>query len=113
MLTSRCRCSPRRATQPTDRKVFQKNSLSTLMFQFQASGLLNLLLCVVTVRGRELAEVPPGLSTLPNDTLAVGWKGGFPPRKTESLTPRRVKKRPPPVRSTVFGVTWQAIPRRG
>ena len=80
----------------------QQISRSTVKFQFQASGFLNSRLCVVTVSGRAFAELPPGLSALPKLTLAVGWKGGLPPRKTESLTPRRVKKRPPPARITVF-----------
>ena len=75
-----------------------------MTFQFQAEGFWKALLWLVTVKGKVLAEVPPGLSTLPKETLAVGWNGGLPPRNTESLTPRRVKKRPAPVRMTVFGV---------
>src|SRR2546429_3622686 len=42
---------------------------------------------------RSFVPPPPGLSTELNDTLALGWKGGLPPRKMESLTPRRVKDR--------------------
>src|ERR1035437_4570926 len=83
------------------------------MFQLQASGFLKVLLCVVTVRGSRLVEVPPGLSTLPAVTLAVGWNGGLPPRNTESLTPRRVRKRPAPVRMTVLSLLPYAIPTRG
>ena len=76
-----------------------------MKFQAHASGFLNSRLCVVTVSGSEFAAVPPGLSALPNDTLAVGWNGGLPPRNTESLTPRRVKYRPMPLRTTVLSVT--------
>src|SRR5215471_11571126 len=89
------------------------NSRSTVKFQFHASGFLKSRLWVVTVSGRLLAEVPPGLSAVPKVTLAVGWNGGLPPRKTESLTPRRVKKRPPPARMTVFSLTRYAKPARG
>src|SRR5215471_10743549 len=102
MSDSRCRCTPRRATYPTLRSDFQNSSRSTLTFHAHASGFLKALLWVVTTNGTWLVPVPPGLSTEPNETLALGWKGGFPPRKIESLTPRRVKKRPPPARSTVL-----------
>src|SRR5579885_286807 len=102
MSASRWRCSPRRPTYATDSTVLQGICLSTVTFQFQASGFLKALLCVVTTRGTAFVEVPPGLSTLPKDTLALGWKGGLPPRKIESLTPSRVKKRPMPARTTVF-----------
>src|SRR5438552_4203499 len=40
------------------------------------------------------APPAPGLSARPLATLAFGWNGGFPPRKIESLTPRRVINRP-------------------
>src|SRR5215475_16062585 len=89
------------------------SSRSTVKFQFHASGFLKSRLWVVTVRGRLLAEFPPGLSALPKVTFAVGWKGGLPPRKTESLTPRRVKNRPPPARTTVFSFNRYAKPTRG
>ena len=75
-----------------------------MTFQAQASGFLKALLWVVTVSGKALAEMPPGLSALPNETFAVGWNGGLPPRKIESLTPRRVKKRPMPARITFLSV---------
>src|SRR5215469_16625084 len=91
MLASRCRCRPRRATYATLSTELPGSCRSPVIFHAQASGFLKALLCVVTVRGSELAEVPPGLSALPKETLAVGWNGGLPPRNTESLTPRRVK----------------------
>src|ERR1035437_7351209 len=91
----------------------KKTSRSTVKFQFHADGFLNTLLCVVTVSGRLFAEVPPGWSALPNETFAVGWNGGLPPRKTESLTPRRVKNSPPPARITVLSFIAYATPRRG
>src|SRR6266849_1382779 len=104
MSASRCKCSPRRPTYAALTIDFHGISRSTVKFQLQASGFLKVLLCEVTVRGRLLAKVPPGLSTKPNETLAVGGTGGFPPKKIESLTPRRVKNRPAPARITVFGV---------
>src|SRR5438046_6757271 len=85
---SRCWCRPRRPTYPTLSTDFSQICRSTVKFQFQASGFLESRLWVVTVRGRLLAELPPGLSALPNVTFAVGWKGGLPPRKIESLTPK-------------------------
>src|SRR5579859_708614 len=106
MSDSRCKCKPRRPTYPTLSCDFQKSSRSTVKFHAHASGLLNALLCVVTTKGMLAAPPAPGLSTVPNDTLAFGWKGGFPPRKTESLTPRRVKKRAPPARTTVLSLIW-------
>src|ERR1700680_1208057 len=102
MSDCRWRRKPRRATYPTLSSDFQNSSRSTVKFHDQASGFLKALLCVVTTRGTLLVPLPPGLSTDPNDTLALGWKGGFPPRKTESLTPSLVKKRPPPARTTVL-----------
>src|SRR5882724_4720153 len=90
MSASRCRCKPRRATYPTESVDFKGNSRSTVKFQFHASGFLKFLACVVTTKGMVDVPPPPGLSAKPFDTLAVGWKGGFPPRNTESLTPRRV-----------------------
>src|SRR5690349_1813254 len=113
MSASRCRWRPRRPTYPTLRTDLKKNSRSTVKFQFHAEGFLNSRLCDVTVRGRRFVPEPPGLSGLPNETLAVGWNGGLPPRKMESLTARRVKNCPPPARTTVFGVTCHAIPSLG
>ena len=54
-------------------------------------GILEIL-CSALSRREEprCAPVPPGSSTFPNETLAFGWNGGLPPRKTESLTPSRV-----------------------
>ena len=76
-----------------------------MKFQFHASGFVWVNGYVVTVNGNRFVDVPPGLSTLPKDTLAVGWNGGLPPRKIESLTPFRVKNRPMPARITVFSFT--------
>src|SRR5215831_8030876 len=106
MLASRWRWRPRRATYATLNTELLGSWRSNVTFHAQASGFLKALLCVVTVNGSEFAEMPPGLSALPKETLAVGWNGGLPPRKTESLTPRRVKKRPMPERNTVLSVTW-------
>src|SRR5438034_11318095 len=70
---------------------FQGSWRSTVTFHAQDSGFLKALLWVVTTSGTAFVPPPPGLSTEPNDTLALGWKGGLPPRKMESLTPRRVR----------------------
>src|SRR5574340_952757 len=86
---------------------------SSVKFQFQASGFLKSLIWVVTVSGKRLAAPPPGLSTLPFDTETIGWKGGLPPIKIESLTPRRVKYRPAPPRMMVLSFRLYAKPTRG
>src|SRR5258708_30462715 len=113
MSASRCRCRPRRATYPTLKSDLQGISRSTMKFHAHASGGLNALLCVVTTSGMLAAPTPPGLSAEPFDTLALGWNGGFPPRKIESLTPRRVVKRPAPAPSTGLSLSEEAIPTRG
>src|SRR5712691_5158269 len=91
MSASRCKWTPLRPTYPTLTSDFQNISRSNVKFQAHASGGLNALLCVVTTSGTLAAPPPPGLSAEPLETLALGWNGGFPPRNTESLTPKRVR----------------------
>ena len=45
---------------------------------------------------------PPGLSTLPLETVACGWNGGLPPSSVESLSGTRLWKMPPLARITVL-----------
>jgi hypothetical protein len=52
--------------------------------------------------GKLARDPPPGLSTLPVGTEAIGCSGGLPPRNTESLTPSLVVYFPAPVRITVL-----------
>src|SRR2546425_5856877 len=105
MSASRCRCNPRRPTYATLTVDFQGISRSKVKFHAHASGGLKALLWVVTTNGVRAPTFGPRASTELLDKLAFGWNGGFPPRKIESLTPKRVKKRPAPARNTVLGVS--------
>jgi hypothetical protein len=58
--------------------------------------------CVLMLSGKDARDPPPGLSTLPVGTEAIGCSGGLPPRKTESLTPSLVVYLPAPDRMTVL-----------
>src|SRR5512142_2754545 len=93
MSASRCKCRPRRPTYPTLTTVLKGISRSTVTFQFHASGLWNDLLCVVTVKGRLLGVLPPGLSTRQKEKIAEDKNGDYPHRRPKQMTPRRVKYR--------------------
>jgi hypothetical protein len=75
-----------------------------LLHQLHEFGLGKLRACDERASGNELRAVPPGLSTLPPVTVAVGWKGALPPTWIASLMPMRCTKPPPPARKTVEGL---------
>ena len=65
-------------------------------------------------KGRSLANAaPPGLSTLPFDTVTIGWNGGLPPSSVESFSVTRLWKMPPLARTIVLGLIEYDMPSRG
>ena len=68
-------------------------------------GCLNTVSCPLMPKGSVAAALPPappGLSTLPFDTVTCGWNGGLPPSSVESFSVTRLWKMPPLARNTVF-----------
>ena len=62
---------------------------------------------------RPAGPPPPGLSTLPADTTAIGWNGGLPPSSVESFNRTRLWNTPALVRRMVFWFKEYDTPRRG
>src|SRR5688572_15979588 len=78
-------------------------------------GCLKTTSCACMPNGRSVPPVAPpeGLSTLPLDSVTIGWNGGLPPSSVESFSVTRLWNTPALVRRIVFSLTEYDSPIRG